>query len=321
MKHFNNKLPHLRYNPLKDEHILVCANRLQRPWQGGNDKISEKLHQSYDKDCYMCPGNLRANGIVNPQYKDIFVFNNDFPALIPENDFNLIKEAEWKIAKTVKGLCKVLCYTPLHNATMGEMFVDSIKLVIDAWVNEIDELHNNNFIKYVQIFENRGGVGNSNPHPHCQIWATDFIPNEIERESTNQKEYYKKHTQCLLCSVVAYELHDKERIVFENANWIIYVPFWATWPFETMILPKKHINSLKTLDNKSKLELAEIFKTVITLYDKLFNAIMPLSFGLHYAPEILTQEQDFLRLDLDIGCLPLGTTTRLMNHDPGIGQA
>jgi UDPglucose--hexose-1-phosphate uridylyltransferase len=286
MNTFNTNIPHLRYNPLRGEYILVCANRLQRPWQGGNEKPSEKSAQCYDKDCYMCPGNTRANGKINPQYTDIFVFNNDYPALLSENEENIINEPEWKNAITVKGFCRVLCYTSLHNTTMGEMDINSIKLVIDAWKNQINELHNYSFIKYVQIFENRGGVGNSNPHPHCQVWATDFIPNEIDKETINQKKYYKKNNKCLLCNVVADELKKKERIVYENASWLIYLPFWAVWPFETMILPKKHINTLETLDGETKLQLAEIFKLLITTYDNLFNVIMPLSFGLHYSPKI-----------------------------------
>ena len=307
MRTFNINAPHLRYNPLKGEYILVCANRLQRPWQGGNEKPSE-LTQSYDKDCYMCPGNMRANGVINPQYKDSFVFNNDYPALLPENVDSAINEQSWKYAKSVKGFCRVLCYTSLHNATMGEMDINSIKLVIDAWKNQINELHNYSFIKYVQIFENRGGVGNSNPHPHCQIWATDFIPDEIEKETINQQKYYKINNKCLLCNVVADELKKKERIVYENASWLIYVPFWAVWPFETMILPKKHINMLEMLDDENKLQLAEIFKLLISTYDNLFNVIMPLSFGLHYAPE-KTIERTYWHMHFHFNPLLLRSST------------
>jgi UDPglucose--hexose-1-phosphate uridylyltransferase len=285
MKIFNNKLPHLRYNPLNGEYILVCANRLQRPWQGGNDNIDEIPVQPYDKECYMCPGNKRASGKINPHYKDIFVFDNDYPALLPENEHNITKGPVWMYAKSVKGFCRVLCYTPLHNTTMGKMDINSIKLVIDAWENQVEELYTHKFIKYIQIFENRGGVGNSNPHPHCQIWATDFIPNEIKKESLNQKNYYKKNKKCLLCDVISYELEEKERIVYENNNWLIYVPFWAVWPYETMLLSKNHINAINLLGNQARLELAEAFKIIITIYDKLFNTIMPLSFGMHHSPK------------------------------------
>lgn len=282
---FNFNKPHLRYNPLKEEYVLVCANRLKRPWQGGDEKLLDRPETTYDKNCYMCPTNKRASGKINPAYKNVYIFDNDYPALLSENTEDYIEDPKWKEAKNVRGFCRVLCYTPLHNETMGKMKIEDIKLVVDAWQEQINELESVDFIKYVQIFENRGGVGNSNPHPHCQIWAVDFIPDDLTKETNGQIKYFTNNKRCLLCDIVKDELIEIERIVFENESWLILVPFWAVWPYETIVIPKQHISHLSGADNKSKLDLSEALKMLISTYDALFDVIMPLSFGIHYVPK------------------------------------
>jgi UDPglucose--hexose-1-phosphate uridylyltransferase len=285
MKMIDYNKPHIRYNPLKGEYVLVCSNRLKRPWQGGDEEKLEKSEVTYDKSCYMCPTNKRASGRVNPAYQNVYIFDNDYPALIPDSEENYMKFSHWREAKSVRGFCKVLCYSPLHNETMGKMEINNIKLVVDAWQEQMHELESLDFIKYVQIFENRGGVGNSNPHPHCQIWAVDFIPDDLIKETSGQKKYYRNNKSCLLCDVVKDERLERERIVFENENWLVLVPFWAIWPYETIVIPKSHINHLNNADDKSKFDLSETLKILISTYDTLFDVIMPLSFGIHYEPK------------------------------------
>mgnify|MGYP005810401337 CR=1 FL=1 len=277
---------HLRYNPLQDNWIMVCPGRLKRPWQTQTEEIvpAETL-PPYDENCYMCPGNLRSGGIKNPDYKGVFVFDNDFPSLTPSIDKPLDIEMAWKRAKTERGFCKVICYTKNHNKTFVDMASKEIESVINVWITQIEELKNFHFIHYVQIFENRGGVGNSNPHPHGQIWATESIPNEIRLELKNMQFYKEKHNNCLLCDVLLYEKNEKERVVFESDFFIVFVPFWATWPFETIVIPKRHRNCLTNLDKGEIEDLSPLLRRIMSMYDTLFNVIMPLSYGFHIIPK------------------------------------
>ncbi|MDY6821633.1 MAG: galactose-1-phosphate uridylyltransferase, partial [Deferribacterota bacterium] len=232
MNEFNFSDTHIRYNPLSGEWILVSPGRLKRPWQAEKDKTTSKASlPSYDKNCYMCPGNVRANGIFNPDYKGIFIFDNDYPALIPNVEHTSIDKPIYRRAKTERGICRVICYSHEHNKTFSDLDNASIEKVIEKWIEQINELYSYNFINYIQIFENRGGVGNSNPHPHGQIWAVETIPDEIRKEIYNKERYLKDNNSCLICDIAKYEKEVKDLVVFENNSFITIVPFWAVWPF------------------------------------------------------------------------------------------
>ncbi len=279
------KSTHRRLNPLTNEWILVSPHRTQRPWQGKIEKTTEDKILEYDPSCYLCPGNKRAGGLVNPDYKDTFVFVNDFSALIPDIKENSLNMENLIIATSEKGLCKVICFSPKHNLALSKMKKNEIKKVVELWINEYISIGKIDFIGYVEIFENKGAVmGCSNPHPHCQIWANQNIPQIPYLETINQGAYYKKNNTCLLCDYVKLELDQKERIIIENENFLVVVPFWATWPFETMILPKKHYNSIDQLNDKEKEDLSDAIRILGIKYDNLFNTSFPYSMGIHQKP-------------------------------------
>jgi UDPglucose--hexose-1-phosphate uridylyltransferase len=275
---------HTRYNPLTGEWLLVSPHRAKRPWQGKIEEKALDTGMKYDPSCYLCPGNERAGGIKNPQYKDIFIFVNDFSALlgdIPDfaNDDLLLK------AKSERGICKVICFSPEHNLTLALMKNENIKKVIDAWINEYIQIGNIDYINYVQIFENHGAMmGCSNPHPHCQIWANETIPVIPYKEDINQKEYMNKHNTCLLCDYIEKEKTLNERIIFENDSFIVLIPFWAVWPFETMVLPKSHLESIDLMNEKQKNDYADAIRLIGIKYDNIFRINFPYSMGIHQKP-------------------------------------
>ncbi len=274
--------PHRRLNLLTNEWVLVSPQRTKRPWLGKEEKSAQKNKPVYDPECYLCPGNRRANGEVNPGYESTYVFVNDFSALLPEpveelQTNNLLR------SQTVSGECRVICFSPKHNLTLAEMPPGEIKKVVDVWIEQLDELG----AKYpwVQIFENKGEMmGASNPHPHGQVWAGSFIPNEIKKEDQNQFDYYKSGNSILLLDYLKKELQLKERIVVENSDWVVLVPFWAVWPYETLLIPKRHVVRLTGLDKPEKESLAEILKQILVRYDNLFETSFPYTFGWHGAP-------------------------------------
>jgi UDPglucose--hexose-1-phosphate uridylyltransferase len=284
MRSNNNENPHRRFNLLKGEWVLVSPHRTKRPWQGKEEQSVVKEKPEYDSGCYLCPGNKRAGGVSNPNYTSTFVFKNDFSALLPKqienatsNTNNLFK------SENVSGECRVICFSPKHNLTLAEMKLSEIVSVIKVWTEQIDELGKK--YKWVQIFENRGEImGSSNQHPHGQIWASSFLPNEIVKENTNQKKYFAENKSILLLDYLNEELKQKERIVIENEDWAVLVPYWAVWPFETLLLPKRNIKELSELSIKEKESLAEILKRLLVRYDNLFNISFPYTFGWHGAP-------------------------------------
>ncbi len=282
----NYERPHRRLNPLTGRWVLVSANRSVRPWCGSvetNDK-SGPLPE-FDPDCHLCPGNLRAGGERNPSYEGVFVFDNDFPALMYMGDASFENTPTWKQGMMETGICRVICYSPLHNISAADLDDTSLLAVVDTWRDQIDELMSAPDINYVQIFENRGiMMGCSNPHPHGQIWATGSVPCEVESEDYHQAKYMHDNGKCLLCDVQRHELAAGERIVFDNDHWTVLVPYWAEWPFETMLLPKHHSTSLTDLDNEQKGSLAVIWKRLLLMYDNLFNTSMPFSSGWHMVP-------------------------------------
>ena len=277
--------PHRRLNPLTGEWVLVSPNRLQRPWQGKTDAVRTESLPDYDKECYLCPGNIRANGEYNPGYKQTYVFTNDYSALyldIPEP----VRYDDGVFAyQSEQGVCRVICYTPNHNISFATMDIKTIEAVIEVWMDEYRTLGNRQEINYVQIFENRGKqAGCSNPHPHGQIWANAHIPVLPQKETDKQLEYLKATDRCLLCDYAAREKEQRERIVAENNHFLLLVPFWAVWPYEVMILPKRHIPALSALSPDERSSLAEILSLTCIKYDNLFQTDFPYSMGIHQQP-------------------------------------
>lgn len=280
-----NSKPHIRKNILTGEWVLVSPHRTMRPWQGKIESDFKRSESEYDPKCYLCPGNERAGGNKNPDYNSTFVFTNDFSALILDNEVNESNEFDLLVAKSEPGICRVVCFSPRHDLTLAMLNKKSLVYVIDTWINEFVELSKYDQINYVTIFENKGELmGCSNPHPHGQIWAQYSIPNEAKKETERQSQYFKEKKYCLLCDYVLHEKKKNERIIFENNNFIVLVPYWAVWPFETMIIPKHHNQNIIKLDVSEKESLAEAFQEITIRYDNLFQTSFPYSMGFHQAP-------------------------------------
>jgi UDPglucose--hexose-1-phosphate uridylyltransferase len=276
---------HRRLNVLSGEWVLVSPHRTQRPWQGQVETTASPAALRYDPACYLCPGNARAGGVRNPPYDQTFVFENDFAALRPNTPEGSIDRDDLIVARAEKGICRVVCFSPDHSLTVARMAVPDLEKVVDVWVDQYRQLGANPFINSVQIFENRGEMmGASNPHPHCQIWANETLPNEMIKEQHQQKAFYDGRKSCLLCEYLNLELASGERIVCQNDAFVVLVPFWAVWPFETLLLPKNHISSLEGLDEPGRRELAEILKRLTTRYDHLFEVSFPYTMGFHQQP-------------------------------------
>lgn len=276
---------HRRFNPLTGEWLLVSPHRAKRPWQGKQEQIHIRKGFEYLDDCYLCPGNERAGGEKNPEYKSTFVFRNDFSALINEDETFELNESGLLIAKSEKGICMVICFSPKHNVTLAEMQVMDIENVIRTWREEYISLGNEPFVNYVQIFENKGDVmGCSNPHPHGQIWAQETIPGEPAKENKNQLEYFNRKGTTLLGDYLKIEIEKNERIIFENEGFVLLVPFWAVWPFETMIVSKKPLGSIAEFSDEDISLFAEILKITTVKYDNVFEVSFPYSAGIHQAP-------------------------------------
>ena len=276
---------HRRYNILTGEWILVSPHRSKRPWQGQIEKPAPEAREEYDEKCYLCPGNERAGGIKNPDYTDTFVFTNDFAALQNEAPEGKINDNNLLIAESEKGTCRVICFSPKHNLTLPEMEKSAIIKVVDVWIENFKELGQREDINYVQIFENKGEMmGCSNPHPHGQIWATKSIPNEVQKEGGQQLKYFNEHQTTLLSDYLKKELEEKIRIVVENENFVALVPFWAVWPFETIVISKRAVSNIMQLNEEEKNGLADILKRLTSKYDNLFEISFPYSAGIHQAP-------------------------------------
>ena len=280
-----NTIPHRRKNILTGEWILVSPHRTKRPWQGDVADTERNSRPQYDPECYLCPGNTRANGEVNPNYKSTYVFTNDFSALLSDASDSKLDKKNLLIAKSEKGICRVVNFSPRHDLTLAEMKLSEIKNVISTWQKEYKELGSNPSIKHVQIFENKGAMmGNSNPHPHCQIWAQSSIPMEPKKELKNFKSYFAKHKHSLLSDYLKLELKLNERIVYENNSFVVVVPYWAVWPYETILIPKRKMASLLELRDNEKNGLSETLKVITSKYDNLFKVSFPYSSGIHQAP-------------------------------------
>lgn len=275
--------PHRRYNPLTDQWVLVSPHRAKRPWQGQQEKVSEDEKPNYDPSCYLCPGNKRITGEENPNYQKPYVFKNDFSALL-EDTPNPEKSDDplFQISKA-QGESRVICFSPDHSKTLPLLSVDEITEVVKVWQEQLRELGQK--YQWVQIFENKGAaMGCSNPHPHGQIWANSFLPNEVARADQTQRAYLAKYGSVMLMDYAKREMELKERIVVETEHWLAVVPYWAIWPFETLLLPKAHVKRLTDLTEEQAKDLALALKKLTTKYDNLFETSFPYSMGFHAAP-------------------------------------
>jgi UDPglucose--hexose-1-phosphate uridylyltransferase len=277
--------PHTRLNILTGDFVLVSPHRAKRPWQGKVEALPPDNRPSYDPKCYLCPGNTRADGSKNPNYKDSFVFTNDFSALrtdTPDGSFNV---DGLLCATSEKGICRVISFSPDHSLTLPRLSVEAIEKVIELWTAEYEGLASTGTVKYIQIFENKGEMmGCSNPHPHGQIWSSSSLPLEIIKETKQQKKYFEEKGRSLLSDYVQLELQQKERIVLENEHFVALIPFWAVWPYETMIVSKRHVQSLLQFTAEERRGYAEILKKLTAKYDNLFEISFPYSAGIHQSP-------------------------------------
>lgn len=287
MEKFNsNEHSHRRYNPLLDEWILVSPHRTKRPWQGQNEKKIDDDRPVYDENCYLCPGNTRSSGEKNLDYDNCFVFENDFPSLQTHQvDNQNGSQLDLFRLKPERGINKVVCFSPKHNLTIPEMEIEDIENIVKTWKEQYVELGKKDFINYVQIFENKGAVmGCSNPHPHGQIWSQSSLPSLVKRTQDNLERYYVEHKRSLLKDYLEQELLQQKRIIAENDHFAVLVPFWATWPYETLIISKRHFGSLVSMKPDEQRSFAEIIKMITVKYDNLFEISFPYSSGIHQAP-------------------------------------
>jgi UDPglucose--hexose-1-phosphate uridylyltransferase len=275
--------PHRRFNPLKGEWMLVSPHRAKRPWQGQQDEPDNSVRPAYDPACYLCPGNERAGGVTNPDYRDVFVFDNDFAALLPGVGDGPDKTNGLFKAADATGTCRVICFSPDHGKTLPEMSVPAIRAVVDVWAAQEAELAATH--AYVQIFENKGAMmGCSSPHPHGQIWATSYVPAEPTQEDDTQAKWLAEHGEPMLLAYATAEVADGARTVVSNDQWIAVVPWWASWPYEILLLPRFAVQRLAALEAEQRDALAEIIKALTTAYDNLFRTSFPYSMGWHGAP-------------------------------------
>lgn len=277
--------PHRRYNPLIREWVLVSPHRTQRPWQGQVEDAQKIRQPEYDPTCYLCPKNERAGGLINPDYSDTFVFTNDFAALLPDTPKANQNEDDLFVAQSERGLSRVVCFSPRHDLTLAQMTTEEIRRVVDVWAEQYEEIGAIEYISSVQIFENRGAMmGASNPHPHGQIWANENIPNETVKELASFGDYYRRNGRSLLGDYLEKELEKGERIVCQNEHFVALVPFWAVYPFETLIVSRRQTGAISDLNDAERDALADILRELTSTYDLLFDTPFPYTMGFHQRP-------------------------------------
>ncbi|MEJ7766620.1 MAG: UDP-glucose--hexose-1-phosphate uridylyltransferase [Chitinophagaceae bacterium] len=280
-----NEHVHERLNVLTGEWLLVSPHRNKRPWQGKVEAPAVLKRPDFMADCYLCPGNTRADGSTNPLYTEAFSFTNDFAALRNDTPPGEMNEKQLLVAKSQSGTCKVICFTPRHDLTLPQMEAEDILAVVNTWCDEFRQLAEDPVIKYIQIFENKGEImGCSNPHPHGQIWAQNDLPMEIQKETRQQKQYFETNGRSLLADYLQLEIVKRERLVCENEHFVALVPFWATWPYEILVISRRHVPTLLQFDEKERSAYADILKRLTTRYDNLFQTSFPYSAGIHQAP-------------------------------------
>jgi UDPglucose--hexose-1-phosphate uridylyltransferase len=280
-----SKTPHRRWNPLLREWILVSPHRTQRPWQGQVEEHTAEHKPKYDPDCYLCPGNSRAGGHKNPNYSGTFVFDNDYAALVADTPEGNIRESSLIVAESERGICRVLCFSERHDLTIPNMALDDLAAVVRVWTEQYQELGALDWVCHVQIFENRGEMmGASNPHPHCQIWANETVPNYPAREQSAMLEFKRNYDKCLLCEYLQMERTQAVRVICANEFFTVVVPFWAVWPFEVLVVSNHHFTGMDQLSSESQRGLADILKRVTSRYDNIFGIPFPYSMGFHQRP-------------------------------------
>jgi UDPglucose--hexose-1-phosphate uridylyltransferase len=277
--------PHKRKNILTGEYVLVSPHRMKRPWQGKVEALPADNRPAYDATCYLCAGNKRSDGTVNPNYTGAYAFTNDFSALLSDTPSGNTNIQNLLIAESEMGICRVICFSPNHSLTLPLMEIDAIEKVIALWQDEFITLSKNEAIKYIQIFENKGEImGCSNPHPHGQIWASSAIPNELQKETLEQQKYFEQTGNSLLQDYWQLEAEQQERVVIENEHFIAVLPYWAVWPYETLLISKRHIQNITQFTADEVVAYAAILKELTTKYDNLFNISFPYSAGMHQQP-------------------------------------
>lgn len=293
--------PHRRYNPLTREWVLVSPQRTERPWQGQVEHAPPRELPEYDPTCYLCPGNERAGGARNPVYESTFVFDNDFAALRPDTPVEKYADSVL-IAEAEPGICRVVCYSPRHDLTIAAMKPEDMRQIVDVWIEQFRELGAMPQINSVQIFENHGAMmGASNPHPHGQLWAQRSLPTEMLKEVSSQRDYRASHDSCLLCDYLQMELKNKERLVCQNEDFVVVAPFWAIWPFETLVVGKRHTTGIDQLIDHERGSLGDVLKRLTSAYDELFEAPFPYTMGFHQRP---TDGEDHLECHLHAHFFP-----------------
>jgi UDPglucose--hexose-1-phosphate uridylyltransferase len=277
--------PHRRYNILTGEWVLVSPHRTKRPWKGKTETVTPIGRPHRDPSCYLCPGNQRAGGTVNPEYTGAFAIANDFAALYLETPIDSINTDGLLVAESERGECRVICYSPRHDRHLTHMSDVEIEAIVGTWSAQFQELGSMNEISYVQIFENRGErMGASSPHPHCQIWANETVPVIPSIETESQRRHSRESGSCLLCDYATIERELNERLVFGTPGFDVIVPFWAVWPYETIIIPRAHRTSISELSADERIDLARVIRRLATRYDNLFETEFPYSMGIHQRP-------------------------------------
>lgn len=277
--------PHRRFNLLTNEWVLVSPHRTERPWQGQVEDKPKEHQPKYDPTCYLCPKNERAGGAVNPDYQHTFVFTNDFAALLLDTPEAKQNENNLFIAESERGLSRVICFSPRHDLTLAKMTTEEIRRVVDVWAMQYEEIGAIDYIKSVQIFENRGAMmGASNPHPHGQIWANENLPNETVKELISSRAYFEKNERSLLYDYLKAELEKGGRIVHQNEHFVTLVPFWAVYPFETLVISRRKVGTISELTANERDGLADILRETTANYDLLFDTPFPYTMGFHQRP-------------------------------------
>jgi UDPglucose--hexose-1-phosphate uridylyltransferase len=282
--------PHRRHNPLTGEWVLVSPHRTQRPWQGQVETTAPADRPAYDPACYLCPGNVRANGEHNPDYAGTFVFTNDYAALVPDlgdapEGRVALDDAHLLTAEAETGTCRVVCFSPRHDLTLATLGTPAVRGVVDVWAEQTAELGARPDVGNVQLFENRGAMmGASNPHPHGQLWAQRHVPLHVAGELAREAEYHARHGRPMLADYLAAEERLGERVVLANDEWVALVPFWAVWPFETLVLPRRPAARVPELDDAARDGLADVLSRLTRTYDRVFDVSFPYSMGVHQAP-------------------------------------